>query len=559
MPVPVVEKKISSTFGTKPLWSTDTVAVEEVAASSTGTSAFEKFDYNAHWYPVIWACDLILNEPTKVTVFDVDYVVARISDTEVIAMEDKCPHKAAALSQGRVTSSGYFQCSYHGWSFNGTDGSCVEIPQIVRAEDKFSPVFPSKSCGKAVPAMIHQDMVWLFPGGGLEKALSTSPPTVEEYDIPGFGATRSARDFPLDWPVLLSNICDPDHGLFVHQSKNFDAYTASKDFPMDITEEFIMDGQGWTLQTVVDASQKLISTFRKMKGESDDDISGINNKKKKQKVKVPQKMFATTYMHFPTHVKMKRVVEETNSTNFAALFYVCPVGVGRSRFFSAGLSKFPPKRWQTKLFLDNFLDQDTYLLATQQQYILTEEANDIRQLLDKSNSDDFSSIERQVMPTRRRMFCLASPTEKSASKIEQFWDATLLRSPNRIKNLLRLDDAGTFRQTPSREYVLDRKTQVLDISPQAQDTVENCEKIIRRSRNFSIILLLAKVAATSFPKLQRLDRFLQPSTMVVPLGVAAFASWMAEKVRREYYFKYTEKYRQRDLKKIPEQIWLDKE
>ena len=81
------------------------------AASSIQASAlpFKDFDYNAHWYPVSWAHDLILNEPTKVTVFDVDYVVARISETEVICMQDRCPHKAAALSQGRVTSTGNFQ------------------------------------------------------------------------------------------------------------------------------------------------------------------------------------------------------------------------------------------------------------------------------------------------------------------------------------------------------------------------------------------------------------------------------------------------------------------
>ena len=36
---------------------------------------FDSFDYNEQWYPVIWAVDVPLNEPVKVTLFDVNYVV----------------------------------------------------------------------------------------------------------------------------------------------------------------------------------------------------------------------------------------------------------------------------------------------------------------------------------------------------------------------------------------------------------------------------------------------------------------------------------------------------
>eukprot|EP01083_Nonionella_stella_P052903 140197_1 len=52
---------------------------------------------------------------------------------EVMAMPDSCTHKGAALSEGRVTASGHFQCAYHGWSFDGKSGECVEIPQIIKS------------------------------------------------------------------------------------------------------------------------------------------------------------------------------------------------------------------------------------------------------------------------------------------------------------------------------------------------------------------------------------------------------------------------------------------
>lgn len=68
----------------------------------------------AHWYPVAWSRDVALNKPTQVTVFDVNYVIAKIPEGKngetIVAMEDRCPHKSA---------------------FDGKDGTCVEIPQVV--------------------------------------------------------------------------------------------------------------------------------------------------------------------------------------------------------------------------------------------------------------------------------------------------------------------------------------------------------------------------------------------------------------------------------------------
>lgn len=91
--------------------------------------SFDDFDYSSHWYPVSWARDVPLNQPIRVTLFDVDYVLAKTSQGgergneddahDFYAMIDSCPHKKVALSEGRITDCGtpgkrYFQCSYHG-------------------------------------------------------------------------------------------------------------------------------------------------------------------------------------------------------------------------------------------------------------------------------------------------------------------------------------------------------------------------------------------------------------------------------------------------------------
>lgn len=521
----------------------------EVSSAPSPSSPFDKFDYSSHWYPVIWAHELRLKEPTKVTVFDVDYVVAKLGDDEVIALKDKCPHKAAALSQGRVTANGRFQCAYHGWSFDGKSGDCMEIPQIVKPDGSM-PTVPSRSCATAVPAQVHQNMVWLFPGGGLEEALQAPPPpTVKEMDELGFSMSTAMREMPVDWPIVISNICDADHGLFAHQAKPFDMYSASKDYPLQVSESFPNNGKGWMMDSEVDAAEKLL--------EIDRNFRGVVDKKKKKKDKNEEPPLATSSLQMPTHLQLKRVDRATNTTKFVSGFYICPTGVGRTRFMSAGFSKKPPKNWLTKLFLDNFLDQDTYLLATQQQYILQQEAKDIRKMMAGKNLS-VEDLATKKMTTRRDMFCLSSPTEKACAKIEQFWDATLLRAPNRVQRLLQLDEAGSFLQTPSREFVLDRKTQHLDITPSAQDVVRNCDKIISRSSVFMLTLVAAKLLGKFFSKAHVLNSVLKPWALLTVGGIAAAASFLAKKVKTEYYYKYTDEFRRNDMSKIPKLIWSDK-
>lgn len=73
-------------------------------ASSPPPSRYASLDWSSHYYPVHWLCDLPLDKPTKTTLFDEDYVVVVYSDgREPLALKDECPHRLAALSEGRVT------------------------------------------------------------------------------------------------------------------------------------------------------------------------------------------------------------------------------------------------------------------------------------------------------------------------------------------------------------------------------------------------------------------------------------------------------------------------
>ena len=166
-----------------------------------------------------------------------DYVLAKTTQTtegkdeEVFyAMIDSCPHKKVALSEGRITDCGtsnkkYIQCSYHGWTFDGKDGTCVEIPQTVIAKRshpsndnsvKKDKPFPKKrEDATAVAVTQVQGMLWIQPFLTPLEALAAAewgtifpPPRIPEMDLPGYKATMAVRDFPIDWTVLMENIME---------------------------------------------------------------------------------------------------------------------------------------------------------------------------------------------------------------------------------------------------------------------------------------------------------------------------------------------------------------
>lgn len=89
----------------------------------------EKFDWFAHWYPVAPICDLDKRRPHAKTVMGLDLVVWwDRTKGQWQVFDDRCPHRLAPLSEGRIDPWGRLQCVYHGWCFDGS-GSCKYIPQ----------------------------------------------------------------------------------------------------------------------------------------------------------------------------------------------------------------------------------------------------------------------------------------------------------------------------------------------------------------------------------------------------------------------------------------------
>lgn len=549
-----VSRPATTTSSSSSSSSSDTFSSVTSSSSSSKQNPWESFDYLQHWYPCCWDVDVPVNTPTQVTLFDVNYAIVRhapdnknpqdkkdatttTTNSLVTAVVDQCPHRAALLSEGRVTEAGWLQCAYHGWTFNGTTGACVDIPQAALAAGGTGGTtlsYSQRTGATAIPACIHQGLIWLWPGPVPEgdNALLPTPPTIPELDDPSFGiAGKAVRDFPMiDWTLLLSNILDPDHGLFAHQASSFDWYVASPDHPLEIEESF--DNHSWTMISRVPAIHKILLKSQQRREGATAASGSAKTKKRETEQKDNKKkdapvLYATSTLQAPCTVTLARR-DENKRTKGVACFWVCPVGTGRSRFLSLAAFKGSPikiPRWFQHMALNGFLDQDSVLVASQQPPVLQAEA------LGQRRSD---------------LFVYQSPTDKAVRRIDQFWDATVAKAPNRQRTLLQQQ----LWPLQDRTIVLDRKTQHLDICPDSQDAVRNCQRI----RNVGVAVSAVWTAlslSTVRPNLPAVVK------SVVWPAVALTTAYFAEQIRSSFYYKYTRDKLRKDLSKIPKKTWAD--
>ena len=78
-----------------------------------------------YWHPVAIATDLSEENPVKfVRILGEDLVLFQSKKGELGLLADRCSHRGASLSYGRVKERG-IACAYHGWLYD-TKGNCLE-------------------------------------------------------------------------------------------------------------------------------------------------------------------------------------------------------------------------------------------------------------------------------------------------------------------------------------------------------------------------------------------------------------------------------------------------
>ncbi len=152
------------------------------------------------WHPVCAEGDLGAR-PSAHRLWGRELVVWRGGDGEVHAFDDRCPHRGAKLSLGRVVGD-RLQCAYHGWCFDRA-GRCVQVP----ATPDFVP--PASMSATAWQARRAHGLVWVAM-----QPRDDAPPTLD--GLPARRLVCGPYDVATSAPRVVENFLDTSHFGFVH-------------------------------------------------------------------------------------------------------------------------------------------------------------------------------------------------------------------------------------------------------------------------------------------------------------------------------------------------------
>jgi phenylpropionate dioxygenase-like ring-hydroxylating dioxygenase large terminal subunit len=157
------------------------------------------------WYTVAASKD-IGTSPKPYLLNGLPIVTFRDASGQSVALLDRCAHRNAPLSAGRVVD-GNIQCHYHGWQFDGS-GECKAVPGLCGAPEHAARRVPSFSCRDS------QGWVWVYSEPDVTP--ESGPYEIPFADQPGYLTIRQRLEMPGPLDAVAENALDVPHTAFVH-------------------------------------------------------------------------------------------------------------------------------------------------------------------------------------------------------------------------------------------------------------------------------------------------------------------------------------------------------
>lgn len=177
------------------------------------------------WYVAAAAHD-VGHELTSRRLLGRQVLLYRERSGTVVALEDRCAHRALPLSMGSLVADRVV-CRYHGFAYDRT-GSCVEVPsqQNVPYGARVAS-FPVQEAGPFV-------WVWL---GNPRRAAGVAPPRLPWLQDPDWALLGGEHTVAAGFMLLHENALDRTHFAFVHPDTAHRGYLeAEPPLKIEVTE-----------------------------------------------------------------------------------------------------------------------------------------------------------------------------------------------------------------------------------------------------------------------------------------------------------------------------------
>lgn len=159
------------------------------------------------WYVFGWASDLdeaggiegkvLLGQPV---------VVWRDDAGKVVAFEDRCPHRHAPLSTGRIEGD-RLRCMYHGLTLDKV-GACVGMPMLET---------PPEISVRTYPVHEGSSWIWVWMGDPARADPALIPDAFRLGD-PEAPMRHNSIEYDAHYQLVHDNLCDLSHVDFVHET-----------------------------------------------------------------------------------------------------------------------------------------------------------------------------------------------------------------------------------------------------------------------------------------------------------------------------------------------------
>jgi len=157
------------------------------------------------WYVAAWDHELLDGKKLARTILEKPVVLFRGESGKYVALDDRCCHRGAPLSMGRIEGD-CLRCMYHGMKYDPS-GTCIEVP----GQDRI----PKTLRVHSYPVEERGHLLWIWMG---DPALADPDLIVDFPPLhdPHWRGLPAYLHYDANWLLIVDNLSDLAHLAFVH-------------------------------------------------------------------------------------------------------------------------------------------------------------------------------------------------------------------------------------------------------------------------------------------------------------------------------------------------------
>lgn len=159
------------------------------------------------WYCAGLAKELRPGALKPITILGEPVVIYRKTDGAAAALSDRCPHRFAPLSMGKVCD-GELQCPYHGLRFDAS-GRCTHNPHGDGSIPKAAKV-------RAFPLLEQHGALWIWMGDAAQADPAKLPDFSDTDEREGWSRIEGYLHVKANYQLMIDNLLDLSHVPFLH-------------------------------------------------------------------------------------------------------------------------------------------------------------------------------------------------------------------------------------------------------------------------------------------------------------------------------------------------------